>query len=382
MEAFTSVFAVAAAAVALVAIAGWRRERARSRAGELSSQRTIEDLRRALADSEDERRSASRILSAMTEGVILFDADGSTRFANAAAQRHLGSDPDSIDALLPLALQKAAAAALSDGDAASAEAEIGSPARVLRGSALPTPDGSVVLVVDDVTQTRRLEHTRRDFVANASHELKTPAATIQAAAETIATAASEDPAVVPRFAAQIEREAARLARIVSDLLDLSRLESGSELDELVAMDAVVRDEGERFEDPASDAGVTLDVDAERVPNVRGSGRDLALLVRNLVDNAVRYSQPGGRVEIGLGGRDGEVVLTVADSGLGIPSRDLPRIFERFYRVDRARSRETGGTGLGLSIVKHVVENHGGTIDVSSELGRGTRFEVRLPAAAR
>jgi signal transduction histidine kinase len=116
-----------------------------------------------------------------------------------------------------------------------------------------------------------------------------------------------------------------------------------------------------------------------VPRLHGSPRDLALLVRNLVDNAIRYTRPGGRVEVVLGTDDGEVVLTVRDTGLGIPQRDLPRIFERFYRVDRARSRETGGTGLGLSIVRHVVENHGGRISVESELGRGSAFEVRLPS---
>ncbi len=317
----------------------------------------------------------------MQEGVLLFGADGTTTFANPAVERHLGTRPASIDGVLPLGLRDAAGKALAERTVTTTEAETGSPARVLRGTAVPTADGSVVVVVRDVTQTRRMEQTRRDFVANASHELKTPAASIQAAAETIRTAASEDPSVVPRFAAQVEREAARLARIVSDLLDLSRLESGSELDEAVALDAVVRDESERFEDPAAEAGVSLAVEAEHVPRVRGSARDLALLVRNLVDNAIRYTRPGGRVEVGLGGRNDEVVLTVLDTGLGIPSRDLPRIFERFYRVDRARSRETGGTGLGLSIVKHVVENHGGTIDVQSELGQGTRFEVRLPAVA-
>jgi signal transduction histidine kinase len=380
MEALPFLLMALGLGVATVALAGWRRERARRRAATTANERAAEELGRLLEVSEDERRSASRILSAMQEGVLLFGPDGSTRFANSAAERLLGSGPASIEALLPLGLQEAAAAALSGEGVTAAEAETGSPTRVLRGSALPTPDGSVVLVVSDVTQTRRLEQTRRDFVANASHELKTPAASIQAAAETVRTAAVEDPSVVPRFAAQLEREAARLARIVSDLLDLSRLESGSELDEFVAMDAVVRDESERLEDPAAEAGVALDVDADRVPNVRGSARDLALLVRNLVDNAIRYSHPGGRVEIGLARHDGEVVLTVADSGLGIPTRELPRIFERFYRVDRARSRETGGTGLGLSIVKHVVENHGGSIDVRSELGRGTRFEVRLPAA--
>ena len=152
------------------------------------------------------------------------------------------------------------------------------------------------------------------------------------------------------------------------------------LDEAVALDAIVRDEGERFEEPAAEAGVGLSVAAAAVPRVRGSARDLALLVRNLVDNAIRYTAPGGKVHVELTTDDGEVVLAVADTGLGIPHRDLPRIFERFYRVDRARSRETGGTGLGLSIVKHVAENLGGHVEVTSELGQGTRFEVRLPAS--
>ncbi len=381
MESLPLVLTAFGLAIGLVAIVGWRREQVRARAAASAQERANEELRRSLEAAEDESRTASQILEAMTEGVLLFGGDGTTRFANSAAERHLGSRPASIDALLPLGLKDAAAVALATGDVTTAETEAGPPTRLLRASALPTPDGSVVLVVEDVTQTRRLERTRRDFVANASHELKTPAASIQAAAETIRTAASEDPSVVPRFAAQLEREAARLARIVSDLLDLSRLETGSDLDESVALEAVVRDESERFEDPATEAGVALDVAAVRVPRVRGSGRDLALLVRNLVDNAIRYTRPGGRVEVGLGSRNGEVVLTVRDTGLGIPTRDVPRIFERFYRVDRARSRETGGTGLGLSIVKHVVENHGGTIDVSSELGQGTRFEVRLPAVS-
>jgi two-component system phosphate regulon sensor histidine kinase PhoR len=125
----------------------------------------------------------------------------------------------------------------------------------------------------------------------------------------------------------------------------------------------------------------LSIGLEPVPPVRGSARDLTLLVRNLVDNAIRYTKPDGRVEVTLSSEGEEVVLSVTDTGVGIPTRELPRIFERFYRVDRARSRETGGTGLGLSIVKHVIENHGGTVNVTSELGRGTRFEVRLPAAA-
>jgi two-component system, OmpR family, sensor histidine kinase SenX3 len=187
--------------------------------------------------------------------------------------------------------------------------------------------------------------------------------------------------VVPRFAAQLEREALRLSRIVSDLLDLSRLETGSTLDEEVALEAILRDEVERFETSAREAGVELAIDGASVPRVHGSVRDLALMVRNLVDNAIRYTRPGGRVEVAMTREDRDVVLTVSDNGLGIPSRELPRIFERFYRVDRARSRETGGTGLGLSIVKHVAENHGGSVEVESELGRGSTFRVRLPASS-
>jgi two-component system sensor histidine kinase SenX3 len=243
-------------------------------------------------------------------------------------------------------------------------------------------EGSVLLVVRDITEARRLEAVRRDFVANASHELKTPAASIQAAAETIGTAAVDDPAVIPRFAAQLEREAVRLSRIVSDLLDLSRLETGSALDDAVALDEIVRDEVERFEGPAAEVGVALAVESASIPRVHGSARDLALMVRNLVDNAIRYTRPGGRVDVRLTPEVGDIVLTVTDTGIGIPGRELSRVFERFYRVDRARSRETGGTGLGLSIVRHVAENHGGSVGVRSELGVGSTFEVRLPAADR
>jgi signal transduction histidine kinase len=371
---------VGALVLAVIALVVARRQRDRARAERAARDATIRGLDERLQAAEDERRSATTILWSMEEGVLLFGPDGGTRLANAAAERHLGARPGTIDALLPFGLQQLVRRAAEAREGLVTEVETGAPARVLRGSAVPTEDGSVVLVIRDVTETRRLDQVRRDFVANASHELKTPAASIQAAAETIRTAALEDPSVIPRFAAQLERESGRLSRIVSDLLDLSRLESGSELDEEVALDAIVRDEGERFDESASEAGVGLTISAVRVPRVRGSGRDLALLVRNLVDNAIRYTKPGGRVDVALGVQDGQVVLTVDDNGLGIPARDLPRIFERFYRVDRARSRETGGTGLGLSIVRHVVENHGGRVDVSSELGRGTRFEVHLPAA--
>jgi signal transduction histidine kinase len=380
MDAVLVLVAMAGIAVAVIAVAMLRRDRAIARRSVHEQAAQRDEVRARLAASDEERRAADLALASMEEGVLLFGRDGATRLANPAVEGHLGVRPASANALLPLGLRQLTERASGSQQVLATEVEIGAPARTLRGFAAPTEDGSVVLVIRDITETRRSEQVRRDFVANASHELKTPAASIQAAAETIRTAAVEDPSVIPRFASQLEREAARLSRIVSDLLDLSRLESGSVLDETVALDAIVRDEGERFEEPAAEAGVGLSVAAAAVPRVRGSARDLALLVRNLVDNAIRYTAPGGKVHVELTTDDGEVVLAVADTGLGVPHRDLPRIFERFYRVDRARSRETGGTGLGLSIVKHVAENLGGRVQVTSELGQGTRFEVRLPAS--
>jgi signal transduction histidine kinase len=376
------VVAVGAAAFAAGALVVLRRATARVRAIEAERRAWSEQILDRTKGAEEERRAMALVLSSMEHGVVLFGPDGRTRFANPAVEGLLGSRPAAIDSILPLPLRAVVAAASERREHAVIEVETGAPSRWLRGSAAPVgEDGSVLLIVSDVTEPRRVDAVRRDFVANASHELKSPAASIRAAAETIATAADDDPSVVPRFAARLERDAIRLSRIVEDLLDLSRLEAGSELGEVVALDAIARDEGERFGAAASEAGLELSIHAPAVPPIRGSARDLALMVRNLLDNAIRYTRPGGRVEIDLHADGEEVVLAVRDTGVGIPTRDLPRVFERFYRVDRARSRETGGTGLGLSIVKHVVENHGGRISVQSELGRGTRFEVRLPAVS-
>ena len=340
-----------------------------------------ERLEGQVAASGEERRIRDLILSSMEEGVLLGAPDGAVRFVNRAMERHLGASPSTLSMLAPVGLREAVRKAAESRSPVAIDVEVGASSRSLRGAAVPVDDdGSVLLVLHDVTEAKRLDAVRRDFVANASHELKTPAASIQVTAETLRTAAAEDPGVVSRFAEQLEREAARLSRIVSDLLDLSRLESGSETKGTVRLDQLLGEERERFEASAGDGDVALGFDVVPVPPVRGSERDLSLLVRNLVDNAIRYTERGGHVDVGLATVDGQVRLVVTDTGLGIPSRDLPRIFERFYRVDRARSRETGGTGLGLSIVKHVVENHGGTVSVRSELGRGTTFEVRLPAA--
>ena len=348
------------------------------------------DAERHRADEAlDERARASteatqvrdQILGSMQDGVLLFDGGWRTVFANRAIERHLGARPEALVQVFPPSLRETIRRVAETERVEIAEIETGAPTRWLRVTATPTgTDGSVLAVIADVTEARLLDAIRRDFVANASHELKTPAASIQAAAETLLHVWQEDPEAVPRFAEQLEREAVRLSRIVADLLDLSRLESGSELQEQVHLDALVREETSRLKGAATDAGLTVDVDAAIVPVVRGSTRDLSLLVRNLLDNAIRYTKGAGTVVASVSAKDGAVVLRVSDTGAGIPSKELSRVFERFYRVDRARSRETGGTGLGLAIVRHVAENHGGTVTVESELGLGTTFEVRLPAA--
>jgi signal transduction histidine kinase len=341
----------------------------------------VRELERQTEASDAARHVRDQILASMQDGVLLFDGEWRTVFANRALEHHLGARPDALGQVYPPSLRGAIQRASETERIEVAEIETGTPTRWLRVTATPTGnDGSVLAVIADVTEARRLDSVRRDFVANASHELKTPAASIQAAAETLLHVWQEDPEVVPRFAEQLEREALRLSRIVADLLDLSRLESGSELEDLVHMDALVREEASRFDGAAIDAGITMEVLVTAVPEVRGSGRDLSLLVRNLLDNAVRYTKADGAVIASVSSDDGSVVVRVCDTGTGIPSKELGRVFERFYRVDRARSRETGGTGLGLAIVRHVAENHGGTVTVESELGLGSTFEVRLPAA--
>jgi signal transduction histidine kinase len=366
--------ALAGALVGGAVVATWARANRRRLGTRLD--RTVSlvlDRERALAESS---AIQTVIDGAMQEGVLLFDGAGRLTYANEASERHLGKRPDTLAQLFPAAAAEAAAAAAASGRPQVVEAETAS--RWLRVAATPAGEGRVLVVVADVTEARRLDLVRRDFVVNASHELKTPAASIQAAAETMLDAIRDDPASVPRFAATLEQEAARLSRIVSDLLDLSRLEAGGTPDGVVRLDALLSEEVGRFRDRAREAQLALEIRTDPVPEVRGSERDLALLIDNLIDNAIRYTPAGGTVEVSLAGEREHVRVRVADSGIGIPRRDLDRVLERFYRVDRGRSRRTGGTGLGLSIVRHVAENHGGTVRMRSELGRGTTVDVVLP----
>jgi two-component system sensor histidine kinase SenX3 len=210
--------------------------------------------------------------------------------------------------------------------------------------------------------------------------LKTPVASILAIAETLRHAVVEDPDAADRFLGRLESEANRMSRLVRDLLELSRLEGDLHEPAPVRLDEVVRTETERLRQRAESAGLSLVVERIDPLEVEGNNADLALLVHNLVDNAIRYTEEGGRIRVGLTLDAGIAEIEVDDTGIGIPSRDLDRVFERFYRVDPARSRETGGTGLGLSIVRHVAGSHGGEVRVESVLGAGSTFIVRLPAA--
>ena len=343
--------------------------------------RSIERLEANIREAREAGETGDLILSAMEEGVVLVEPDDSIRYANPAASELLRTEPVNLRSL-PVPVRRSVKRVRTSGGAAEEEFEGGFPPRLFRSSAVRVTGGPRVLVViRDVTEARRVEAMRRDFVANTSHELKTPVAAIQAAAETLRDAVRQDPQAARRFAEQLHGDALRLSRIVADLLDLSRLEAGSPRRAPVRLDRVAAQEAERLTERAALSGVLIEVTAKPV-SVQGSAEDLALLVRNLLDNAIRYSPDGGRVQIDVDSLDGNALLSVRDTGIGIPSRDLPRIFERFYRVDRARSRESGGTGLGLSIAKHVAELHGGRIEVESELGRGSEFRVHLPTGSR
>jgi two-component system phosphate regulon sensor histidine kinase PhoR len=282
---------------------------------------------------------------------------------------------------------------LAEGAAiASRDVVLGS-ARTLQVNAarLRDADGRVfgfVLVLHDVTELRRLEVVRRDFVANVSHELRTPLTAIKGYAETLLGPAGDDRETAKRFLAVIDRHSERLGRLIDDLLTLSDLELGRTALRIApvavgaAVDDVLQILGARF----THAGVTVEAEiAPGTPAALVDGDRLRQVLINLVDNAVKYTPGGGRIAVRAaavheGQHAGMVQISVEDTGIGIPTGDLPRLTERFFRVDKARSRELGGTGLGLAIVKHIVQAHGGVLEISSTFGRGTLVRASFPAA--
>jgi two-component system sensor histidine kinase SenX3 len=317
-----------------------------------------------------------KVLDLVTEGVVILDAGGATTFRSAVADRLLGTGHAA--ALAGDAVEELARSVARTGAPQERRLELSIPTRrdlLIRG--YPLRDSSVVAIIEDVSERQRLESVRRDFVANVSHELKTPVGALSLLAE--ALDGEDDLEVVVRLAARIGQESERLVRIIDDLLDLSRIEAGQPAEPAdVPVASVVRESVESIAPVAASLGVVLQFDEPPAVTVRGDRRDLVSALCNLIDNAVKYSEPGGTVTVKASIDDGRVALAVADTGVGIPARDMERIFERFYRVDRARSRLTGGTGLGLSIVRHVAANHGGTVKVESVEGEGSTFTLSLP----
>ena len=326
------------------------------------------------------RDRLERALAAVAEGVVVSDENGEIVFTNEQATAFMGIRHAEVLAQQAVVdLLKAAV----DGEMQSQTLDLyGPPRRTLTIVASPLDDGwrgvGAVAVIDDVSERRRLEAVRRDFVANISHELKTPVGALALLAETLA--GEEDPEVVNRLARRLQDEAQRVARVVDDLLDLSRIESEeAPAREPVPVHLVVAQAAERVRPAAERRSITITFgEASRHMAVRGDRRQLVSALFNLLENAVKYSDEGSTIDVRSRTNGQWVELEVRDHGIGIPARDLERIFERFYRVDRSRGRDTGGTGLGLAIVRHVVTNHGGQVDVDSREGEGSTFTIRLP----
>jgi two-component system phosphate regulon sensor histidine kinase PhoR len=249
---------------------------------------------------------------------------------------------------------------------------------------LPAMQGGVTILAYDITEATQYQELRKEFVANVSHELRTPLTVIKGFIETLVDGAVDDKVRAKQYLETVGRHTEQLTNLVNDLLDLSRLDAAAPLAkrEPVDVNAAAKKVAELMLPAAQKKRQTLHLDlTEPLPPIMGDADYLHRALFNLIDNAVKYTREGGEIRLSTATSDGVVTIEVADNGIGIPQEDQPRIFERFYRVDRSRSREMGGTGLGLSIVKHVVQSHGGTIDVESELGAGSRFSMRLPIAA-
>jgi len=336
------------------------------------------DAELAADDLSTRLRSA---LDGIEQAIVICDVAGRAVYQNQAAGRLLSGR--SGDALVVQAVADATREALAGARPERPLHLISPVRRSLSIRAFPTgePIDGAVAVVEDISERLRLEAVRRDFVANVSHELKTPIGALALLAETID--GETDPDVVGRLVRRMGGEADRLSRIIDDLLDLSRIEANeAPSGALIPVAEFISEAVASRQEMAEGLDVTVDVVA--LPTglaVAGDRRDLVSAVANLVENAVKYSEAGGTVTVEATRQGPLLTIAVSDRGVGIPARDLERIFERFYRVDRARSRATGGTGLGLSIVRHVAANHGGSVRVTSVEGEGSVFALDLPAVS-
>ena len=369
---------------------------------------------RTIHSLSGERNRSSAILRSMVEGVAVIDAQERLVFCNRAFSEILNIDAAAIegrpmievvrnsdllglirralrgeeglqsDIAMGIVQQRSFSVTAAPVRALDAAAAPNSPANMTGSlkAAMEKPAGAVV-VLHDVSELRRLERVRQDFVANVSHEFKTPLTAIQGFAETLLSGALEDPSSNRRFLEIIRAHAIRLARLTDDLLKLARIEAGKLEVEFfpVGLTELIERCADTTLLKASRKQISLEIDVPAgLPPVRGDASLLRDVLQNLLDNAIQYTAPGGRIQVTATTGPREAVITVSDTGIGIPLADQERIFERFYRVDAARSREEGGTGLGLSIAKHIVEAHGGRIWVESEVGRGSKFSFSIPLA--
>ncbi len=333
---------------------------------------------------DDERPWRLQLVDALAQPALLFDADGHLQAANAAARGLTGLPEGRLGTTI---LESTASTGIAETVERVRESrspmtvDVERAGRDLRVSVSLIGDETLV-VLTDRTRERQIEDLRRDFVVNASHELKTPVTAIQTLGEAIAVTLADDPARAASLVKRLNGESERLARLVGDLLDLRRLEVAGPLERVpVDLAEVVRLVVAELLPRAEGRGIDLAVDLPDSAPVAGVPADLEAVVKNLITNAVKYNRDGGSVAVTLRTQDAARVLRVTDTGIGMRQQDLPRVFERFYRVDTARSRETGGTGLGLSIVRHAVERHGGNVRVESTLGEGSTFTVTLPIDA-
>ena len=340
-----------------------------------------------------ERNQLETILKSMNEGVITVDNLGVIQHINVAALRMLRSNADKS---LGKSLEEIEnSLVLHKAWQKCSDSQVGVQQQIqLRGYAFArhyrlhvsllkeSREGGAILVLQDITEIQRIDRMRADFVANASHELKTPITAIRGFAETLLEDSNVDPKLLRRFMRKIHSQSIRLSDLVSDLLALSRLESNDQAyDTKVDITVITKKVCTNLQSVAQRQNINLKLHADKQSiELFGDDKALAQLVTNLVDNAIKYTPEGGRVDVRLAQQDNEIRLIVEDTGLGIAAVDRERIFERFYRVDKARSREVGSTGLGLAIVKHIVQSHQGRIQVDSEIDRGTCFEVKLPLA--
>ncbi|MCI0369871.1 MAG: ATP-binding protein, partial [candidate division NC10 bacterium] len=348
-----------------------------------------------IQDLDGERGKLAAVLDGMAEGVIAVDPRGRILLLNPAARTMFNLQGETAEGrpFLEAIRQKAlldlleTCRAYAPGETCRREVELGPPiGRILEAHVAPVRFGAEgrgsLLVLHDITALRHLEQVRKEFVANVSHELRTPLTSIRGYLETLLDGGLEDPAHARRFLEVAHTHTERLSRLVDDLLQLSDIETGKLIlkPAPVGLHEVAAHVLAIFDSPAGQKRLVLENHVPSDLSVQADRDRLAQILVNLVDNAVKYTPEGGRIAVGATQSPGGFVeVRVADTGMGIPSTDLPRLTERFYRVDKARSRELGGTGLGLAIVKHLVQAHGGELEIDSELNRGTTVRITLPA---